>query len=93
MSQFLKIDGILSFSLNFLKRSKKFSSKLTLELCQWYQQRKPYLFTTSILMKKSWSDLKNLTKNDQIASFFSKIRTKLKLKQKLEDQLNIFEQK
>jgi len=44
------------------------------------QQSKPSLFTTSILMKNSWFDSRNLMKkNDKIASFF-KSRTKLRLK-------------
>jgi len=31
-------------------------------------------------MKRHWSNSRNLTKNDQIASFFSKIGTKLRQK-------------
>jgi len=46
---FIKINAILSFSLNFFKRNKNFSSKLILRLCQLHQQSKS--FTTSILMK------------------------------------------
>jgi len=46
--------------LDFLKRSKDFSSKLILELCQLHQQRKPSLFTTSIFIKKLWSNSRSL---------------------------------
>jgi len=52
----------LIFFVKFLQRSKKFSSKLTLGLCLLHQQSKPFLLTTSILMKKPWSDSRNLMK-------------------------------
>jgi len=42
-----------------------------------------------VLMKKSWSDSKNLTKKNQIASFFQYSWPNSD-KKKLEDQLDIF---
>ena len=51
-----------------------FFIKLIPRLHQLHQQSKPSLFITSNLMKKHWSDLRNLTKYDQIASFSQKSR-------------------
>jgi len=59
---FLKIDAIRSFIVKFLKVGKNFVPKFMLGLCQLHHRNKPFLYTTLILMKKPWSDSRNLFK-------------------------------
>jgi len=53
---------------------------LILGLCQLHQQSKPSLFTTSILMKKLWSDSKNLMKKMKKLHHFLKNRNQIETK-------------
>jgi len=75
------------FLLNFLKRSKKFSLKFILGLCQLDQQNKPSLFITLTSIKKPWSDSRNLMKKKTKLHHFSKNRDQIDTKKNLRTNL------